>query len=671
MTTENNPLQAETGDALDGAIALARQGDLIGARRLAEQMLVQGRDSAAVRSFLGVLCCQSGDLAAGIGHFRGVLALEPDNAQVRANLVTALIQNGQSADALALCDVDAAQRDSTYRLWRLRAYLLQLDENFEGAVAAYSRVVAAVPDDFESWNNLGNAHAATGDAEGSVSALRRASTLRPDIAPIRLNLATTLIELERLEEALVVLEACTRDFPRDPKPFVERAALLKKMHRDAEGIVALEAAAALDPRNADLQANLGTELVLAWRMTEAEDAYRNAIAIRPDHARSYVHLAILLDHMNRTEEFAGLIASAERAGIAKGSVQLMRALAFRRQRRFEEGLAALADVPEDVEPVRRAQLAGQFHDGLGNAEAAFLAFAEMNRQVALDPSQPLERAAEYRARLRSDCDTLSMSWYRTWQSVEPGDERQTPVFLLGFPRSGTTLLDTMLMGHPAVQVLEERPMLSHVEQALGDFEKLADLDAENIAQLRKLYFDKLEDEPGFRRDALLIDKNPLHINRVPLIHRLFPDARFILALRHPLDAVLSCYITNFRLNNAMASFTQLQSSAELYDLSFRLWEKSRSILPLRVRELHYERLVADRESELRSLFEYLELDWHGEVLNHTKTAAERGIISTASYAQVTEPIYQRAAGRWTRYRDQLQPIIPILKPWVETFGYTL
>jgi Sulfotransferase family len=219
--------------------------------------------------------------------------------------------------------------------------------------------------------------------------------------------------------------------------------------------------------------------------------------------------------------------------------------------------------------------------------------------------------------------------------------------------------------------MEERPPLTRVEQELGGIRHLAELNDKDVTSLRALYFEEADKWVERRPDALLVDKFPLHLNKVPIVHRLFPDARFILALRHPCDVVLSCFITNFRLNNAMANFIDLGITAEVYDLSFGFWEQCRRIMPIDVHSVSYERMVEESEAELRPLFDYLGLDWRDEVLDHRQTASERGMISTASYAQVTEPIYKRAAGRWTRYRAQLEPVLPTLKPWVEKLGYTL
>ena len=383
----------------------------------------------------------------------------------------------------------------------------------------------------------------------------------------------------------------------------------------------------------------------------------------------YVELGIVYEHTNRADAFPGLIAEAKAAGADEVSIRFLQALDHRRAGRFAEGAAALAVVPATLQPVHRAQLLGQFHDRLGDADAAFAAFGEMNRIAALDSSDPLGRAAAYRDLIRSHHALVTPRWFASWRQAARPLDRPSPVFLVGFPRSGTTLLDTMLLGHPRAVVLEEMGLIHKVEGAGGTTERLAELDAGEIDRLRQVYFEEVARYVELKPDSVLIDKNPMQLNKVPIIHRLFPDARFILALRHPCDVVLSCFITAFRLNNAMSNFLALETAAQTYALSFDYWERCREVIPIAVHAIRYEQVVADAEAELRPLFDYLGLDWRDEALDHQRIAAERGNVRTASYAQVTEQLYTRASGRWRRYAHQLEPIMPLLAPWAERYGY--
>jgi tetratricopeptide (TPR) repeat protein len=664
-------LDPDTLAAVQGALAQARRGDLVGARTTAETALALGKDKPVIQSLLGMFCAQAGDFTTAIQYLRAAWTANPSDVGVASNLAKVLMDSGAPYEALDVCSEPAASADPSLRLWRLRAYLLQQLEDYGAAATAYERVVAGAPDDFEAWNNLGNSRTAHGDPAGSVAALEKATALRPDVAPVRMNLAAALGDAGRTDDALAALAACARDFPYDSKPWAEQYAILKELGRADEALEALEKAVAIEPNDVDLLIKLGAERSLAWNMSGAEEGFRRAIKLDLANAEAFVALANLLEHTNQTDAFAPLIAQAEEAGLEDGSLNFIRALSLRRDKKFEEGLAALALVPDDVEPARQSQLLGQFNDRLGRADIAFPAFARMNELQKPDPSDPVSRAEEYRAQLTRHRSIVNQDWYCGWTPPAPSPSRPTPAFLVGFPRSGTTLLDTMLMGHSRVAVLEERPPLSRVEQEIGEFERMASLSAPDIEDLRTLYFSEAAKYADLKPDTLLIDKFPLHLNKVPIIHRLFPDAQFILALRHPCDVLLSCFMSNFRLNNAMANFLNLETAAWVYDQTFSYWHQCNEIMPIKTHTVMYERMIADSEAELRPLFDALGLDWRADVLDHRKTAAGRGVISTASYSQVHEPLYDRANGRWTRYREHLAPILPVLKPWVERFGYSL
>ncbi|HEX7783525.1 MAG TPA: sulfotransferase [Sphingobium sp.] len=657
--------------ALRETMALAGRGNLAGARAFAEEALRQQGSQGPIHALLGMICCRAGDLPSGIGHLREALLTNPDDAVIAGNLITALVDAGRFAEAVEMCTPARAGADPSARLWRLRGYALQQLEDHAAAAQAYEHVVAAAPDDFESWNNLGNARVSAEMFDTGIAALERAAALAPANGPVHVNLAAALSHAGRMEVGADVLGRYTQIVPGDVTALVERATLLRHLYRDGEALEVLGKASAASPNDPGLLVQLGEELGAAWRFEEAEQALRRALVIDRRHGQALVQLSLMLEHMNRDAELPALLSEAQAADADTETLDFLRVLICRREKQFAEGLRILQTLPSDVEPIRIAQMEGQFRDRLDDADGAFAAFTQMNALFQQDLSEPLVRAERYRAALSADSARVTPEWHAGWQDLPAPFGAASPVFLVGFPRSGTTLLDTMLMGHPDVQVLEERPPLLRVEEKLGGLTRLADITEAEVATLRDIYFAEVANHIDYRPDALLVDKSPLHMNKVPIIQRLFPDARFILALRHPCDVVLSCFITSFRLNNAMSNFLDLDTSAEFYDLCFSYWEKCRAVFPAKVHTVFYERMVENSEAELRPLFDYLGLDWRAEVLDHRRTAAERGVISTASYAQVTEPIYRRSTGRWTRYRAHLEPVLPVLQRWADRFGYAI
>ena len=666
-----NMLDPRTADTLRQAVGAAQAGDVSRARRLAEDALAQGGDVVALNAFLGMLRARAGDAAGAIRHLHEAHRGRPHDATIACNLIAALIDSGDLAAALEIATWPLALADGSLRIARYRGFLAQSLEQFDAAVEAYGHVVARAPGDFESWNNLGNARSAVGDLAGSIAALERAVALDPLAPPTRLNLATALRAAERFAESERVLRTAAADFPADARALHELYVQFTREGRQEEALPLLEQAIARDPDDANLQLKFGIECGLARRVGEAEQAFRKVIALDPSVTDAYLGLAIQYEHSNREEELAPLIALAEGNRLDAGTLGFIRAMEHRRAERFEQGLESLALVPAATEPERTAHLRATLLDRLGRTDAAFAAFTDSNVLHAAHASEPLRRAAELRDELRGEIELLAPEWIAGWSPAPPTAERADPVFLVGFPRSGTTLLDTILMGHPGTTVLEEQPPLNLVDKATGGMAAIPSFDAAAIAAARARYFAEVDRIQAVDPASLLIDKSPLFLQKVPLIQRLFPKARFILALRHPCDVLLSCYMSNFRLNSAMANFLRLEDAAEFYDLTFRHWERARALLPVNMHTIVYERLVADVESEVRPLFDFLGLEWHADALDHRRTARGRGLITTASYSQVTEAIYTRASGRWTRYRAHLEPVLPTLAPWVETFGYAL
>lgn len=164
---------------------------------------------------------------------------------------------------------------------------------------------------------------------------------------------------------------------------------------------------------------------------------------------------------------------------------------------------------------------------------------------------------------------------------------------------------------------------------------------------------------------------PLNMTDAGFIHRLFPEAKFIFALRHPCDSVLSCFMQAFAPNEAMIEFADLRSGAEFYDCSLRVWEHFRSVLPLNVHVIKYEDVVGNFGPAIGSFLDFLGVEWEDGVQDHDRTARERAQTRTPSYSQVTEKIYTTSTGRWRAYRKHLEPILPLLCPWAQKYGYEI
>jgi len=603
-----------------------RRRDFAAALAAAEAAVATHPEDPAVLEIAALTALQSGNLPRAVEWLQRQLAVMPDNRAARFNLASALAGLGRSEEALAL----AADYAGQPRLARLAGYLLQQAGQTDDAIAAYRSALEAVPEDWESWNNLGNCLSETGDTPGAVTAFEQAINNAPGqgTAELFLNLLRALGLTTNQEQRLRTAEEASRRFPDHP----------------------------------GLPFELGVAQFAAGQLEAAEATLTRAARAETSFGRASMELGMLYETTNRLDELDAHVAWCAERG-ASPELAFLQAWSLRRRNRYAEAAVFAEQIPATINPARTAQLRAEIADRLGDVAGAFAQFELMNQaSVASDPPAP---GPTFRAVVEAQTAALAPPLPpRQRTAGDPPD----PVFIVGSPRSGTTLLDTLLRALPELQVIEEMPMLAMVEAEFPDLESATDPAQVEAARVR--YFALADELEGPRQDRRIVDKMPLHLTHMPVIQRLFPDAAIILVERHPCDAVLSCFMANLALSHAMHSYTTLESSARTYDAVFANWTRATELLPLRVHRVRYERMIANLEVELRPLVEFLGLPWRDEVLDNQSSAARREMVRTASYAQVGQPLYTRAVARWERYREQMSSVLPILEPWIERMGYS-
>jgi Flp pilus assembly protein TadD len=655
---------------MQAAYAAYQKGDLKAALVQAEGALKALPRDANVLQFAGVVSCMAGATAKGADYLRKAIANGGDTVDNRINLAKALSELREFDEALKLCGPEAPQQSS--ELQRMHADLLKAQGRSTEALWTYERLVFEKPGDFEAWNNLGTVRLETGDLDGAMDAYQRAREINPQSSQVFTNIARVLISKDRYEDACMALEKAALLAPRDPAPLLELGRALTSIDHPAAALKALGDAARLDPSNARVFVAIGQAFSDLSDLAQAERAFKFAIQADAAHVPAYLNLGILLEKANRLDELRALVAAAESKRVASPDIDFLIALLLSRDGKSDAALDLLHSIPSPaINTATHAQLIGQLADRLGRVDEAFFAYEDMNRANAQSPLGIAQDRSAYQRAIDGLRQQTTPEWIAGWPKVDVPTGPRSPVFLVGFPRSGTTLLDTILMGHSETHVLEEIPIIETIATQLGDLGSVAAMDTKLVAEMRALYFSELQKASPPPAGAMVIDKNPLSMIRMPLIQRLFPDAKIILAMRHPCDVVLSCYMQNFKPTEAMSSFLDLANASRTYDRIFAYWEHCREVLPINVHMLRYEDMVADVEGEMRPLFDFLGLAWQDSVLDHQKTAKERGYIRTPSYAQVTEKIYSSASGRWQRYRRHMNEVLPILAPWAERYGYSV
>jgi hypothetical protein len=314
-------------------------------------------------------------------------------------------------------------------------------------------------------------------------------------------------------------------------------------------------------------------------------------------------------------------------------------------------------------------------DELGRYEEAWAAAEEAHRsQLAFFDATVGKSSAtqsQILSRIENRCDPADVA---SWGNEGPSMQ-ESPIFIVGFPRSGTTLLEQVLDAHPLLRSMDEQPFMLKVLDEIAARgvpypNELGKLTPQMCDELRTHYWSLARKKSGVRPGQRLVDKYPVNMTLLPLIRRLFPQARIILTIRHPCDTLLSCFLQDFRSPELALLCSDLPTLAHAYARVFDFWYSQSLLLNPASYELRYERLTADFTTEVRKLADFLQLPWDDAMLSPGDHARSKGFISTPSYSQVTKPINTRSVGRWNNYDSRFSPMLPILTPWLQRWGYT-
>lgn len=421
--------------------------------------------------------------------------------------------------------------------------------------------------------------------------------------------------------------------------------------------------------------DLGTALYNLKRMDEAIVQFQRGLAAGANPARAYCNMAILYEKINRLDKAEECATKAYSLAPERPEVVNIYTLILRRNGHHQQAIDLLTaeDFSTLTEPMQRSRHfhLGKLYDLVKNPAKAvehFIAANELSRKHT--PAEQQRQDFLNNLQCQQNAIDKNLLTLNKVVSIRP---ESAPVFLVGFPRSGTTLLDQMLSSHPNIQVIEEKPTLQtvvdNIDGYYSDFPRsIYSIDDERIEQLRDLYFSTVDKHIDRDSNKLLIDKFPLYIQHIPLIMYLFPDSKIILSVRHPCDVVLSNFMQDFVINEAMANFFTLENSASLYQKVFDLWNGYKQQLDIPYHSVRYEDLVEDFEGVVKLLLDFLSLPWSDKVSDY-RGAVTSKLINTPSYQNVSEAIFTRARYRWLAYQAALAPSMEKLLPFIKQFDY--
>ena len=610
-----------------------RAGRLKRASAIYHKILNKAPDNPDALHLLGVIALSDRRPERAIQLIGKAVAVSPRSAEAYSNLGNAQHAAGRPAEACAsyrrAIDLNPNFAAAHNNLGRV----LCEQGDFVAALRSCERAVEIAPDLPEARNNLGNALRGLGRPEAAEIAFRRALQLQPDNAVLHADLGNLLGDLKRFDEA----QACyRRAIEVDPELAVAhygRAGCLRSLGDLVAAAVSYQKVLSLTPDQAFVWNDLGRTLRSLGRFEEAVAAFRQSLAVNPEFGEAYRNLASCQQLTADDQNLARLLALVEQQDLP-----------------IEERAAA-------------GFALGKMLDDADRFEEAFLAYERANRMYRDSRAAVGERfdAAELHREIDEIMATFDSPFFAS--VLDWGSASELPVFIVGMPRSGTSLLEQIAATHSRVFGAGELREIGNLAQQLdpiiaairsGSEEDAA---AEHRITVRRLSDAHLEHLKAFNgRAERVIDKMPDNVFKLGAIATLFPGARVIFCRRDPLDTCLSCYFQKFTAGQLGFSY-DLADCAKRYLETERLTAHWRKVLPLKWLDVEYEALVSDLEDQSRRIITFLGFDWEPACLDFHRTART---VTTASAWQVRQPLYGRAVGRWRKYQAHLAPLFDLL-----------
>lgn len=561
-------------------------------------------------------------------------------------------------------------------------------KKFDEAEEIAKLVLRFAPKNADALHLLGLVTQAKGDSVEGERLMAKALKIAGPHPVLLVNLGNAARAQGKFAKALKYYDQAQKLFPLHDDAYLERGVLYLEARRPSEAL-----------KNFEYLVETGSENLAAYTgaaLSASElGQYRRAIdfcrRIEEQFGEAPIEiLALVVISHERLSELPEAIEAAEKVfTIDPDHCSTLRAWAKAKRRMAKGDRDVLNSLKLRLDAVDLTKHSNEdarvicselanISDELGNVDAAFGYFQRQNEMTWKIAKEIDADATTYLAEVEQLIETFTPDVLDSLigsLAVETSD-RKAPVFIVGFPRSGTTLLDQIFDAHPGIQVIEEQPMVRKLFETAramsGGLKKnLPKLNNSQRKKLQKVYWDEARKQGAEPDKFTVVDKLPLNTVYMPLIKAVFPDAKIILALRHPADCSLSCFMQDFELNSAMLNFTSLEGTANLYDLVMTLWERYEEHLTLDVRQVRYEKLITDLRGEVEPVLNFLGLEWDEAMADPAAHARARGTIRTPSYAQVTQPIYGTSADRWRRYEKHVAPILPKLEKHIRYFGYSL
>ena len=587
------------------------------------------------------------------------------------------LRRGKFSAVIARSD-DLLRRDpNSTMILNIKGVALQSSNQDALAERCFMSAIKKSPASDYTFCNLGNLNFKKGEFDLAKQNYQEALRLNPNNQQAANNLGTVFKELGELKKAEKFYLMAINIDKNFAEPYYNYGVIQKQINKIEKAEIAYKNALTIRPQYPEALNNLATLYRDFGNTNEAEKLYKSALEIKPNFKQAFFNLCETYEKKNSITELKAFLSSSTHS-VCRNSedAKYYEALILFREKKFSECKEACSKV--DIKRLSKKRVSGFLHlkakalENVGHFSAAFITFHEMNQFFKSSTEYDEKTKLAYQNKMQFRRSELHEK--KIIRKKCHSDDGKNLLFMVGFPRSGTTLLDTILRSHKDIQVLEELPMVSKMEAAVpgkNTIEKLEQMNNGDKQAAQLAYLKEARKHVDFKQSKIVVDKLPLNLAEVALISKIFPKSKFLFVLRHPLDAVLSCFMQNFKLNEAMSNMLELDDIVELYDSVMDIFYLSVERYSLDIHLVKYEELIEDMKKEVCDILKFMDLKWDEQVLHYQKTALNRNEIRTPSYAQVIQPLYKTATYRWINYSNELEAHKLILEKWITRFGYQI
>ena len=634
----------------------------------------------------------------------------PDCIEAYPNLANVLMAKGKSDTAKNILKKAIELNPRYLRSYSILAGILVGEGNLKKAEFFLKKSLEINPKDINALVNLACVLKDSGNPEQAERFLKDALKINPSYDFALTNLGAVLNELEKFDEGEKYLrealdinssspmalnnlgniltnkknnneaELCYRKAINIKSDFSlaynNLGSLLSKQGNLFEAEKFTKKAIDLNPKFELAFVNLGTIKIDLDKLEEAEELFLNAIEINENYNYAHTSLFRLYEKTNKISKLKNKLESLKHNKAIINEILMFKARILFREKDFITAKKLIGQVSNEwIKNTDHStnllywSFRAFIEEKVKNYDEAFKCFEKSQLNLKYESTNP-KIFQNYIIKYRKNIEFKS--FFRKNKSTKILNN--SPVFLIGFPRSGTTLLDTILRSHPDIDVLEEKPLINSVEQIIKSkfnysLDELSKLNEDELDFLRNHYLEILQNNCDNKNAKTLIDKFPFQTVCLPLINLLFPNAKIIFTHRNPYDTVLSCFQQSFEPNNAMSNFRSIESASKIYDLTMSTWLDYKSNLKINFIISKYEDLIGDFDKHILKILDFLDVSWDENIKNYRNTAHERGKINTPSSSQVVQPLYKSSIDKWKNYEKYFKSSNQYLDKWIKYFDY--